>query len=585
MKKIIYGILIFCLVNSIIAFNPVAAQDDENTKMSDVEMQALRLENEVEYMRGELARIRMEEERKKSEHERKVRKVGPPQAQSPKVIHHPTEAPPPHPVVAHPTVTHPPEHRRVAHHRHHRPHWVKRLVTVCFRRGPPNPCNPCEDDVCDSKIVQEMKKPMPYCYRKFYSLLGTRVTTSPFIGLRSAFYPTDVVVNLPTMNEDLRFLREHQKLDAALKCVGACVPDTPIIVLSGKIEGITFLEEDYNDRATRSDIDIASARLDVFVEVSHGVHAFMAFEMDNSNFDLLSDARLDIELTRSGSRIFNSRVFISRAFFTIGDLDRFPVYFTMGQMFVPFGRYASNIITSPLTQLLGRTNERAILLGFYQSGFYGSTYVYRGDSNVNAPGINAWGTNWGYDYTSKAGTANVGIGYIANIADSTGFQATGAAQGFFGFARNHNTEILKHRVPGVDFHGEFSIGDFGINSEYIWTTCPFAAENLSFNGRGAKPGAAYFELYYNFNWVERPASIAIGGGRTFDALALALPERSYVGCFNISIWKNTIESLEIRHDINYPASDFAGGNGAVPALLHSVGGNRTTITAQIGVYF
>jgi hypothetical protein len=583
MKRIIAGILIFCLLNSVIVCNAVVAQDDE--KMSDIEMQTLRLENEVEYMRGELARIRMEE-LKRSERERKVR---PPQAQSPKTLHRSIEAPLRHPVVAHPTVTyHPPEkpetHHRVVRARHHKPHWIKRLVT-CFRPCPPKPCNPCEEDVCDSKIVREIKKPMPYCYRKFYSLLGTRVTTSPFIGLRSEFYPSDVVVNLPTMNEDLRFLTEHQKLDAALKCVGACVPDTPIIVLSGKIEGVTFLEEDYNDHASRSDIDIATARLDVFVEVSHGVHAFMAFEMDNSSFDLLSDARLDIELTRSASRIFNSRVFISRVFFTIGDLDRFPVYFTMGQMFVPFGRYASNTITSPLTKLLGQSNQRAILLGFYHSGFYASAYVYRGDSNVNAPGINAWGTNWGYDYTSNAGTANVGVGYIANIADSIGFQATGATRGFFGFAKNHHTEILSHRVPGVDFHGEFSIGNFGINSEYIWTTRPFEVENLSFNGRGAKPGAAYFELYYNFKWVERPASIAIGGGRTFDALALALPERSYVGCFNISIWKNTIESVEIRHDINYPARDFAGGNGAVPPLLHSVGGNRNTITAQIGVYF
>ena len=41
----------------------------------------------------------------------------------------------------------------------------------------------------------------------------------------------------------------------------------------------------------------------------------------------------------TGSCVTNARVYLSRGFLTIGNLDAFPMYFTIGQMYVPFGRY------------------------------------------------------------------------------------------------------------------------------------------------------------------------------------------------------------------------------------------------------
>jgi hypothetical protein len=415
--------------------------------------------------------------------------------------------------------------------------------------------------------------------------MGSTVTTSPFLGLRSAFDASDLIVNLPTMNEDLRFLKEHVEIDKKLKCYGIHLPDRPIIELGGKIEGLAFVQEDWNGGATTSDIDLATVRLDILVEVSRGVHAFMALNMDNATFNLLNNVESDVQLAGAQSRVFNSRVFVSRAFVTLGDLDRFPIYFTIGQMFLPFGRYASNMVTTVLTIPVARTNERAILLGFYKEGFYASVYTFQGESMSDSPGINEWGINGGYEKTWKKGSLNVGVGYISSISDSTGMQVTGASNGFFGFGINGATELLRHRVPAYDVHGEFALGKFTLFGEYIWAGRRFYVCDLSFNNKGARPTASNVELAYNFKLFNRPTSIAAGYGTTSEALALALPKGSFMSVFNISLWKNTSESFEFRHDTNYRSSDIAGGLGAVPPTVFSAGGNRNTYTFQVGVYF
>lgn len=415
--------------------------------------------------------------------------------------------------------------------------------------------------------------------------LGSTVTTSPFLGLRSAFDASDLIINLPTMNEDLRFLKEHVKIEKKLDCYGIKLPDRPIIVLGGKIEGIMFAQENWNNGPSTTDIDLSNARLDVLVEVSKGVHAFMAMNMDTAAFNLLNNSNLAIQLQGAGSKVYNSEVYVSRAFVTVGDLNCVPVYFTIGQMFVPFGRFASNMVTSPLTVQLARTNERAILLGLYKDGLYGSVYAFRGETRVRASGVNQGGTNWGYEKSWTGGSFNVGAGYIGNLADATGLLVTGNSVGFFGFALNSSTEFLVHNVPAYDVHGEFSFGKLNLFAEYIWADREFDVTNLSFNGRGAKPSASNFELGYNFKIADCPASIAAGYGTTTEAVALGIPKSSFITAFNVSIWKNTIESLEFRHDNNYDSSDFAGGNGSIPFVAFSKGGSRNTYTAQIGVYF
>lgn len=111
---------------------------------------------------------------------------------------------------------------------------------------------------------------------------------------------------------------------------------------------------------------------------------------------------------------------------------------------------------------------------------------------------------------------------------------------------------------------------------------------MSFNGQGARPQAAQAELGMTFMAFNRPASIGVGYQWTKEALALNLPKQRYIGVFNISIWKDTVESIEYRHDIDYGLTQFANG-AAPPGLVNlptlGTGKSADTVSAQIGVYF
>lgn len=550
MKKIIVGFLCFCF------FIPQVSRaqiDDTKVRIRDINAETQRLQKEIDQLRQQIHRI---EQKPKKRVKRCAR---------PRIIVQDFFPP-------------------------------SMGGASCFNScNPPNPCNPCasdEDDTLELGFADNANfNDFARMWGNPRNLLllaaaGATVTTSPFLGLRSAFDASDLIVNLPTMNEDLRFLKEHVLVNKKLRRYGLKLPDRPIIELGGKIEGIVFAQRNFNEGKTSSDIDLSNARLDVLVEVSKGVHGFFALNMDTSAFDLLNDPRLGVQLAGvTTSRILNSRVFVSRAFVTVGDLEVSPLYFTIGQMFVPFGRYASNMVSSTLTVQLARTNERAILFGLYKDGLYGSIYGFRGEVDLGSSGINVWGTNWGYEKKWKCSSLNIGVGYISNIADSAGFQVTGAAEGFFGFGFNHRTEMLIRAVPAWDIHGEFAYNNFNLFAEYIWTANAFDVLDLNFNGHGARPTALNLELAYNFKVFDKPASVAVGYETTSESLALILPESSILAAFNISIWKNTIASLEYRYDRNYDDDDFAGGRGAIPSTVFSTGGSRNTLTFQFGVYF
>ncbi|MDQ2994633.1 MAG: LbtU family siderophore porin [Pseudomonadota bacterium] len=415
---------------------------------------------------------------------------------------------------------------------------------------------------------------------------GPTVTTSPYIGIRTAFDASDLIVNLPSMNEDLRLLQQQQVLARRHATAKLAFMERPIVELSGDVVGQAFWAEPYQEQGnSMHDINLADARFDIFAHASTWVLAYISFDFDNR--------RLDDELSGSGFRIGNSGLFLKRAFLTIGNLDCSPVYFSLGQMYVPFGRYSTSPITTALTTALGQTNARAALLGLSYGGLFVSGYAFNGDSDVKSTGINQWGGNVGYAYHHDTFSLEFGGGFIANLADSTGMQANGIAVDgeFQGFGASVDTEILQRRVPAVDAHMELSYGPFSVNSEYIAAVATFSPVDMAYNNGGARPKAFHVDGTYRFNVCEFPTSFSVAYGFTEQALALNLPHESAFVTLKTSLFKNTIESLEYRYDENYTSEDFSAGlidfnvNGPVTGPGPVGGGHRNTIVAEVGVYF
>jgi hypothetical protein len=402
------------------------------------------------------------------------------------------------------------------------------------------------------------------------------------VGVPIQFAGTDLIINSPSVNTDVQLLgiRKHitQQINALVGDEVTNVPHHSHLILSGLVEAQAGYLAPGGSPST-TDIDVTNVSLDAFfLGPNDWTLGFIEMSYDNT-----------LPATNS-YRIYNSRVFINKAFITVGDFNKSPWYGTVGQFYVPFGTYSSVMVSDNLTKILARTKARALLVGMQQQGtnaFYGSGYIFRGDSRVHSVNkVDNGGLNFGYRFGDCYIKGDVGASVIASITDSAGMQL---GNGFASF------EQLHHRVPAYGVHGIFHVGDkLDVLGEFVSAVKDFNVNDMSYNGSGAKPWAFNTEAAYSFNILEnRPSSIGIGYSATHQALSLGLPQSRYSAVFNTSLWRNTLESLEFRHDRNYAASSTANGpTGAAttPGQCTSVvcagtGKSDNAITAQIDYYF
>lgn len=409
-------------------------------------------------------------------------------------------------------------------------------------------------------------------------IAGTPVVTSPYTGDRPAFDGSDHIVNISSINRDVRLMEQRRRVYAAYRDIGYVTPKDPIIALSGKSEPVAVFSDSYRgDRNTNW--SLGSSELDVAALLNHYVEAFFSLAFDDSRPEF------------GGPRVTNSSIDLNLGFVNIGDLNKTPIYFTAGQLYAPFGRYSSSMVSSPISLKMARTKTRPFILGYKSqtpSGPYAAIYGFSSESDDGDSTIG--GFNLGYTIHSEDYNGDIGLGMIGTIADSQGMQLTGSQSGttFGGFGSPTNGNESIGKVPGLDFHANLSFSRYSLTAEWVGATRSFNPQDLSFNGYGAKPQAAQLEAGVTFKAFNKPASLGLGYQWSKDTLALNLPEHRLSGVFNISIWKDTVESLEYRHDVDFSSSSYANGAsapGQVNANTIGTGKSADTIIAQIGVYF
>jgi hypothetical protein len=412
-----------------------------------------------------------------------------------------------------------------------------------------------------------------------YSLTGTPVVIAPYVGDHVAFNALDLIVNYSSYNEDLRLLQLRQQMFQQYQQQNIPAPDAPMLMLSGKVEAQAAYQNTYSGTHTSS-LNLSSAELDLIPTIGEWASGFIALGYD------------DAATLNNLSAVQNSRVQVKKAFLTFGNLNQFPLYATIGQFNVPFGAYASNMISDTIPQDIFQTRARALLLGYEGKsgqGPYAEIFAFNGDTNTNQNNnINNVGANVGFNFTRGTFSGDLGVSGIANVADSLSMQNTGSPA-FQGFAiptvANQTPEFLHRQVPGAALHGSVGLGNFSLLAEYIGATSPFDQQDMTFNNHGAEPRAMNVEAAYSFPvFGGKPGAISAGYGRSWDAVALGVPESRYIASFTTSLWRDTIEEIEFRHDINYNSSDVASAQSVnIPADLF--GGSANSVLLQLGVYF
>lgn len=409
-------------------------------------------------------------------------------------------------------------------------------------------------------------------------IAGTPVVSSPYLGSRPAFDGSDYIVNISSINRDIRLMQQRRSLNRAYQKMGYPMPNRPILALSGKVEPIGTIGQPYFG-ATRGDWNLGSDELDLAAILNNKVEAYMGLAYNAA------------PPSNNNQRVANSSVGLNMGFVNIGDLDVSPIYLTAGQLFAPFGRFSTSMVSPTLPMMLARIKARPIILGYKSqtsTGIFAAIYGFRGDTTLNTTGVG--GVNLGYILDALRATTEIGVSFVSSLDNSIGMQNTGSMPGttFGGFASLTNGNEYVHKVPGVDAHLTTSFDRYNITLEWASSLGRFHVEDLSFNGRGALPQAAQIEGGVTFFSFDRPSSIAAAYQLAYQTLALNIPHQRINVVYNISIWKDTVESLEYRHDIDYGSNQFANGI-APPGLVNQntigTGGTADTLMAQIGIYF
>jgi hypothetical protein len=424
------------------------------------------------------------------------------------------------------------------------------------------------------------------------------VSTGPYIGVPLQYNGGDLIVNNPSVNEDVSLLNLRKNISQRLRGMGLKETDQHShLLLSGVVEGQANYKSTGGGK-NNSDIDITNAGLDAYIlGPSTWTTGLISIRYDNS----IGAQEGSLSMN---ARTQNSRVVIDKAFIVLGDFTKSPVYGTIGQMYVPFGQFSSTMISNPITKLMFRTQDRAVLVGYQgqcANSFYGSAFAFKGDSRVGSVNrINNGGANLGYRFDTRYFSGNFGGGYIANIADSQGMQNNGLGAvyvppainvpastpvfGGFGAIAGTGSETLVHRVAAYDVRGLFSIGKtVDVIAEFITAASQFSKADLTMNSHGARPKALNSEIAYTFQSLPKPTSISLGYGMSKDALALGMPQSRWSTTVNTSIWRNTLQSLEFRHDNNYAESAVSSGSDIVGPTAS--GRSDNMVTAQFDLYF
>ncbi len=406
------------------------------------------------------------------------------------------------------------------------------------------------------------------------SLWGVPLTTSPYLGGRNRFNANDLIINIPSVNEDLRILQYRQDLHELMHREKLAPPPLPHVKVSGKLEGSLSSIGGFMGSRT-SDINLSGAELDFMIDVTRKLVGYTAFKYDSSPFPA----------TVRTARASHSRIFLDKGFFSYGDLLNCPIYLTMGQFYVPFGRFASSMESAPLPMTIGRIKARALLVGYAQQdgdGFQGSVYLYRGDTMVGGNSrIHDGGTNVDYVYAGTAAHGKFGVSVTSNMAEAEGLQISAGT--FPGFSSSAAFQTLVQRVPAIDFHALASFNHFSFIGEYVRALRQFNAADLSYLARGAKPRAVNLEASYSMTNFKHPSSVAVGFGHSSETSALGVPKNRVAMSLNTSYYHDTVQTLEFNHAVNYPTSVSMGSNNSAYPVMG--GHSSNSVIAKFGVYF
>lgn len=220
------------------------------------------------------------------------------------------------------------------------------------------------------------------------------------------------------------------------------------------------------------------------------------------------------------------------------------MFYTLGQMYVPFGRFESNMVSDPFTLTLAETRENTIQLGYHTGSFTTSLYVFNGTNKENLGEANKV-DNFGFQLAYEKLDYSFGLSYLNDIGDSDGLQDTINATLGSNDTREH--------VAGVAMNVGFALNDVNVLAEYVTATDAFEAGELDVVA--VKPSAGHFEMAYAFGLDGYSSTFALAYEVSDEARTLDIAKSREMAVLSVNLLKQGTIAFEYVNEGAYDGSD------------------------------
>ncbi|MDL2269599.1 LbtU family siderophore porin [Desulfosarcina sp. OttesenSCG-928-A07] len=310
------------------------------------------------------------------------------------------------------------------------------------------------------------------------------------------------------------------------------------IRLSGLFEGDFVAGKDAMDEdgAHTTEFDLATLELYLDIMVTDWATGRIVIERDADSDDLRAD----------------------EAYVTLGNVDKFPLFFSLGLLYVPFGDFSTHMLQDPFTQVLGETNDAGAVLGYSQFGLTASVFAYNGmdEEDSDNDTINAYGAALSYGFEDDNKTFNAGVAWISNIADSVELSdyIHDALQD-----AGQDPDYFPDEISAMAAYVNATWGPFGMIAEYVKALDDFDEFFANGSGGDLEPAALTTELSYTTSFFDLETVFALGYQQSWDAGGF-LPEHRYIGVVSFGIFEGTTLSFEYYYDEDYDTGDNGTDN-------------------------
>lgn len=239
---------------------------------------------------------------------------------------------------------------------------------------------------------------------------------------------------------------------------------------------------------------------------------------------------------------------VDEAIITIGNTEKSGFYVKGGKMYVPFGAILTSfpddpLVHAPLTQLMGETNEKALLAGLELGGFTLSAYCFNGDMDKVGREDKNKIESYGFDanFAMEFLDLLVGASYISNIADSDGLSEKIKTDD------DQRDQWLTDYVGGYDVYGHIELGPFFIDAEYM-----AALDNFKvFDGEDAFEEGKKASVWNVEAGIGEETQIVAKYAGSDKAANLGYPKTRYGLCLNQQIHEGVVASVAYLYDDYY----------------------------------